>query len=552
MRLGKDVLVFSHHNECACTKDQKATKDWECRCAVAEKKPLRSLVFLSHTLCEAGDLHRKDKLLKVPMIFWRGDGRAITSENSDEELPTQVTEEIQDLGVKHILKEIYKHSYLHSFQAIKREFSKLSRRAEAETFKTGTLVLISRLTSEDENQHLRVGGVRRDEKSETGDDIVVKDSDDDVSFQRLDRNKRFRVGANIPCDYSLRAYCELLFDPDTPHRRMMKIFIQNVPVEPWTVRDMCKPGSLHRFTFPARSKNGEVEEEMTLEVGFSRGELERETCGIFIYFDKEERRLPPRLIVPYSRDFPSSELTNDVGKTDGLVGRLVVGRGMRPDNGKQRFHSRDSVLEQSISLGVETKVREYFEGLFKGEKAAYKAERETWESHGVGVGRAVWARWTRRHEFFPAHVLNRWDREVARYLDKAVMKEQLAGGGGKDAFPRGPEPENLLVRFFGKEPQRVVWCKVEDLVQFDSEEGRAIARSLAKQVVPERDRVRLETAQREAEAHIAEVCEAEVEEQVQCRRCLAWRTRAGLRILHSNEWRCDQGYLLPDSGAAAH
>eukprot|EP00961_Rhodomonas_salina_P174282 2349881-Rhodomonas_salina.1 len=466
MRLGKDALILTQHYECACTKDQKSGRDWTCKCDAQQRKPLRSMVFLSQKLCEA-DTSRPDKLLKVPMIFWRGDGKAITKENKEEELPCDISADIEDFGVKSILKEVYEFSYLHSFKAIQSEFKKLSEasgkdgksKPSSSSFNTGTLVLISRLPSEEESQHLCVGGV-------DGDDIVVEGSDDDVKFQRLDRYKKFAEGADIPCDYSLRAYCEVLFDQQD-NRHSMAICIQGKPVKQWTVADMCKPGVMHAYGLTVSSKSGKEKQSLTLHLGFSRGAFESDVCGIFVYFDKEEHAYPPRLIIPYNRVYPDSELTNEVGMTDGMVGKLVVARsGMRPDNGKQKFHSKDCMLAPAIVEAVQYKISEFYEGAYQSERRAYEAEQEQWKEQGCSLGAVVWARWgPNRAERSPAEVLNRWDREVMRYVDEKVLMMESEEGGGrgkKDAFPRLPEPGNRLVRFLVEKTH--VWCRAEDVV----------------------------------------------------------------------------------------
>ena len=277
---------------------------------------------------------------KPPVVFWRGDGSAITEANYQEVGRVQRARgadkgKLSEEGVKSILKQIYDHSIIKSVEGLEDQFGKI--RSE-----TGSLVLIYQLET-DEGADGRVLEVDKDQ--DRNPDIRVKPSPGGNPFMRSTRS--FVPGTDIPLDYSLRSQAELLLRrAQGQNSRMIKFWIQDEEVKPRTVEDMCQYGEMKDCDFGLDAKNNVVAFEdgaikVEYKLGFSPEAYDKELSGLFLYYDKGNGD-PLRLVESYQISARPDVLR-------GMLGVAIVrpsgqaAKSVTMHNGKQQFNPTRSL-----------------------------------------------------------------------------------------------------------------------------------------------------------------------------------------------------------------
>ncbi|XP_071711197.1 uncharacterized protein [Rutidosis leptorrhynchoides] len=133
------------------------------------------------------------------------------------------------------------------------------------------------------------------------------------------RRPRSRLGQmtrQVPLDYSLRSYLEVIFlDP------RMKIYVQG---------SLVKSRPLARFLHKTSIENGSVSgKPVQLILGHSQMDLEQGNCGIFLYWHG-------RLIEAYKR---VGSMIHNGEKSHGIVGVIDVTNVMDDDSGRVWVHN---------------------------------------------------------------------------------------------------------------------------------------------------------------------------------------------------------------------
>ncbi|EKX38505.1 hypothetical protein GUITHDRAFT_115285 [Guillardia theta CCMP2712] len=507
--IGNDVLVLSKTVECNCGVYFKVIQgeDVKCTCAKGERRHVRSLIYLTAGSRLEGD----DDSLQIPMIFWRGDGKALVTLEDLKEMPEQEERGISDAGVSHLIKFVCTHFHLHTLKAIQTSFDRIKG-------KTGTLVLIAHLNDNELAQQVELDKPRSD--------IIAKQGD--ANLVREDRKPPFNVGTDVPQDYSLRSYCEMLY-ARSPLMKM-QIYIAEKIVELRCVEDMCEPREMVSYV-EALEVKGETH-KLEVKLGFSPDACTRGVCGFFVYFDKGHQ-LPPRLISAYHR---VGLMTNRAGKVNGMVGEVILShKAVKVDQGKQRFEysatlkAVDSILNSCCDL---------YEEAYQLLRDQHDALMRDLEERAFSQGRIVWAQYTNQGPFrhWPGIVLNRYDREVMRY-----MPSELFQPSNPNAFPRGPHPSHLLVECL--ETREKMWCKVSDLEPFDSDKGEKMEKEAVKSVESDL-KESLKAAIKQAKKVLEEYDDV-IECSIRCHLCTAWRTFRGSRAdAEENDWECSMGYIV--------
>eukprot|EP00960_Hanusia_phi_P057477 763578-Hanusia_phi.AAC.3 len=510
--VGNDVLVLSKTVECDCGVYFKLIQgdDAKCTCKASEKRHVRSLIYLT-----AGSrLEGEHETLKIPMIFWRGDGKALVEEADLKTMPEKEEKEISDVGVTDLTKFIYKNFHLHSLRAIQKQFDRIKE--------TGTLVLIAHLNDNELAQQIQLDKSRFDITATQGDSQPMRE----------DRKPPFPHDTDVPQDYCLRAYCEMLY-AHTSHketRRRTRIFIVGKEVEKRSVQDMCEPKEL--VSYPRELKAHNKTHKLEIKLGFSPDACTRRVCGFFVYFDKGHKQ-PPRLILAYHR---VGLMTNKVGKVNGLVGEVILSHELvRVDQGKQRFESSsmlkdvDKVLSDAIDL-----YEKQYQQLRDALDEQLKQQDEAKASHGS----IVWAQYTDFGKFrhWPGVVLNRYDREVMRFMSEELFQPRKG-----NSFPRGPLPSHFLVKCY--ETNEVLWCKVEDVVPFDNKDGRKMKKASKDVDAKYRELVKVAIKMAEEDQRLTYAKLTCL--RVRCSECTKWRmSELPKGELDDSSWSCDQGFKV--------
>ena len=479
-----------------------------------------------------------------PVVYWREDGSAITSENHNRGGGggggRRNTMELSTEGVENELKEIFKDSLIKSIKGIEDQFKKI--RSE-----TGTLILISDLVGKsDQDVEGRVLEV--DSVQNANPDIQVY-SHGDSTFMRS--RVGFTPGRDIPVDYSLRAQSELLLRPvDGGGRSMIKFHIQGIEVNPQKVETMCQYGGMKNFDFSLDLQKKETSfdqgiHKVRCKLGFSPAAFDKEIGGLFFYYDKGNGD-PLRLVQSY-------QLKEGVHVEfyDGMVGVVIVEalselqkmehaqNGITMHNGKQKFNPSNVLTAmQGKCFELMLDYLEDFE--FKSHKEAYKKSEASSQWHGltVWVKPGIWPGqiWSKKLGWWPGKIMNRYDREIVR----PVPAEVLSDGGSEDK-------DALLIHLFGAEKNSYYWCKHEEikthLVNLLSDEGRRIEQELKKYSGSEMKR--LQRAIVEANEHLSNTHEDAYTDTVQCFRCAAWRKTEYYTkdIEGTRAWQCSRGYF---------
>ena len=267
----------------------------------------RSLAFFSRSTNKI-DAGVFDDLC-VPFAFWHPDGLPATSENpllSNDDTKHNPLNPMLDLKQDdRVDREVLSHIYnspgtvISHFEVLQSEFRKIER--------GGTRILVWML---------------HEAWSFDDDDITVPEGDG-VKHIRADRHgDNFPAGVDVPPDYSLRSYCQLLYLQGQTNSSFkifilgkevtFKIFILGKEV---TFKDPMSPfylSDVQEFTFELQEK-GHLPRPITLTLALAyspRGRPREGRFGCHIYWDDKKRgsrplwrdlQLAPRLVQPYVR-----------------------------------------------------------------------------------------------------------------------------------------------------------------------------------------------------------------------------------------------------------
>jgi len=487
-----------------------------------------------------------------PVVYWREDGSAITSENHDRGaggaggMTSASRRRPMDLsteGVAVVLGEIFKNSLIKSIKGIQAQFKKIRS-------KTGTLILISDLP--DQNAKDIEGRVLAVNSEQAANPDIQVHSQGDAPFMRS--RVGFAPGSDIPADYSLRAQLELLLRPvDGGERGMIKFHIQGQEVQPQVVESMCQYGGMKNFDFGLDPKNNATSFDLGIhkvrcKLGFSPEAFDKELGGLFFYYDKGNGD-PLRLVQSYQlKEGVHIEVYA------GMVGVVIVEAlpdgqkakhgedGITMHNGKQKFNPSNvltAMQSKCFDLMLDYLPQELE---FSGHREAYRKS----EASSMWVHSLVWVKpgkenWSKNLSWWPGKILNRYDSQTVR----PVPTEVLCASESKDR-------DALLIFLFEEEVNPYFWCKHKEiktnLEPFKSDKGRSIEKESKNYSESEVVAKRLHRAMKKAEAYLKSTHVPTFFGEVQCFRCAAWRKAQFCEgdVEGKREWQCSKGYFERD------
>ena len=402
--IGKNVLVFSKGREGG--EPLWGVSFFRQACPHTE-------IHVDHP-CSACGKWRED--FKPPVIFWRGNGRAITEANYEASGCGGAAQgsnavQLSSEGVEEILKDIFRHSFIKSLRKIQQQFEKI--RSD-----TGTLVLIYELEKGKAGKTLE-----EDRDQDQNPDIRVVGMNE-TPYMRV--NRKFKSGSDVTIDYSLRAQTELLLKFMSPKGggSRIKFHIQGAEVKPWSVEDMCHYGEMQTLDFGLDAKAEVVSfEEGAVKVGYRLGfspeAYGRGLGGLFFYYDKGNGD-PLRLVESYQ----TGTIRPDVVR--GIIGVVVIKHDSKSakrhiimDYGKQKLingkHQELDFLKKMKSVCSEGMSEFKSPSLaqdgvtFLTLRNAYEDARTKWREKGIDLGSVVWV--PEQGTWWPGRVLNRYDRD---------------------------------------------------------------------------------------------------------------------------------------------
>jgi hypothetical protein len=380
-RIGQDALILFKSFECSCrpteTKDDNAKlMCFHGHCG-GTKQSLRGLAFYSRSLNTQRDG------FTTPLIFWRSDGNPLTESSSSLTSTSEIlTINENDDNVRAILNDtVCKYPSKFTFKKIQNQFAKI-------TSEYGTRILITGLLkAEDDKQAFGV----------EDDDICILEGKDKKKFQREDRNKGSFLG-DVEIDWSLRAYCELLY-----RECEMSIYIQSVKISPCNLETRFLEDSIAKYSIEEERL---MHDDKSMErkifrtaveftVGFCPMAFNRQLCGLFFYFRKQighpiegvQGKKSCRLILSFDK-MASKILQACPDLTSGMLGVVVVDSPLlKPYHGKQRFDETvTKKIEDALNVKIDNCLSEFrrqfmpFSTEYKNRKARLR----------IGVGTVCW------------------------------------------------------------------------------------------------------------------------------------------------------------------
>ena len=420
--IGKKVLVFS-----------KAQEGHEPLWGVSffRKGCPHDTIPLDSPCTECGKWRGR---FKPPVIFWRGNGKAITEANYKDggcggAAQESSTVELKEEGVQTLLDDIFAHSFIKSLRKIKEQFEKIRSQ-------TGTLVLIYDL-EKDKGSDGKFLEVDSDQKGIP--DIRVVGANVNCFMREL---RPFKRGSDIPIDYSLRAQAELLLrsaggGPQT----MIKFHIQGVEVKPRPVEDMCTYGDMKIFNFGLDEKAAVVGFDhdddkgaiyVEFKLGFSPEAYDRELSGLFMYYDKGNGD-PLRLVESYQIKAHPDVLMGMIGVVVLSEPAKIGSRWIIMDNGKQELKNGKLRMKERMREECFQRMSEYHDdgGGFLEIRGCYEASKKKGKDKGIVSGSVVWVQ-EGADRWWPGTILNRYDNEIMRGVPNEVRDDE----GSKDRFSK--------------------------------------------------------------------------------------------------------------------
>ena len=275
----------------------------------------RGLAFLSRSTnkLDAGVIED----MCIPFAFWHPDGKPATHTNPldiEDDIKTERSTKLTDIkNDESVEKEVLSHIYnskgtaVAHFEVLRDEFRKIER--------GGTRIIVWML--------------HRNWVFEEGD--ICLPPKDGVNYIREDRHgSNFPPGADVPPDYSLASYCQILFlerERERSRRSKFKVVIMGKEVE---FTDPMSPFYASDFQeFPIKlSEMGPLRRSVTLRLTLAYSpEDDREgRYGCHIYWNDTQSELwrqlglAPRLVQPYLR----LGTQDRQGLFNGVLGRLEL------------------------------------------------------------------------------------------------------------------------------------------------------------------------------------------------------------------------------------